>query len=400
MNNKVFNHGIVILGITTLAFLAIASASVPSTINDGYKVKDSSHYEKAVVEQTDQINKTNHPINYNNRGIAYYYLGKYDWAIEDFEAALRLDPNSPARGNLVYARRAQGRVEVQDTPNPVQVAPAPAQTTLPPPPVLAQNSEADFKAEVTKDGKGVVLVKYTGQVKDVVIPETIQGMPVRELGVELFWGNHNITSVVIPEGITSIPHGRSGNNNIGTFAGCTYLRSVIFPKSLITIGAYAFSSCRNLTSITLPENLVNIGDYAFLGIGLRSIDIPKSVKYIGEGAFRASDLTSITWPDNVPIPEMIFWACKSLQTVVIPEGINNIKSRSFYSCDALTSITLPSTIREIGEQAFYNCSSLTTITIPDTVTKVSFSNSVFNGCSKLTLATQAVLRKLGYTGGF
>jgi hypothetical protein len=98
----------------------------------------------------------------------------------------------------------------------------------------------------------------------------------------------------------------------------------------------------------------------------------------------------------------MFQGCTNLQTVIISEGVTGISSDTFRSCTALTSITLPSTIRSIGSNAFRDCSSLTTINIPDSVQSINFSNNAFQGCRNISssLASQAVLKRLGYTGSF
>ncbi|MDR0286273.1 MAG: leucine-rich repeat domain-containing protein [Clostridiales bacterium] len=256
---------------------------------------------------------------------------------------------------------------------------------------IPQNSEADFKVVVAKDGEGLVILDYIGSTSTVSIPATIQGLPVKEIGNNAFRRNNNITSVVIPEGVTIIQSGAGDSLSAGAFTGCTALTSITLPESLVTIGANAFSDCRALSSVVLPKKLNTIGPYAFFACGkLSSISIPNSVTWVAEGAFRDSGLTSITWPNNVGIPEFIFRNCSNLQSVVIPEGITIIRAEAFAYCNALTSITLPSTIREINGGAFKDCSSLTNITIPESVGRVSFSGEYpygpsFKGCSKLTL---------------
>jgi len=124
-----------------------------------------------------------------------------------------------------------------------------------------------------------------------------------------------------------------------------------------------------------------------------------------------SGLRSITWPASVtriPNSDTLGWGMFSgsiyLQTVIIPEGVTEIGNDAFMGCRALTSVTLPSTIERIGSRAFSGLSALTTIVIPDTVENISFENSggwaSFYGTSNLTLASQAALRRRGYTGGF
>lgn len=52
------------------------------------------------------------------------------------------------------------------------------------------------------------------------------------------------------------------------FSGCTNLKEVIQPESLVSIGTNCFEDCTSLTSITIPKNVTNIDggdDSAFSG---------------------------------------------------------------------------------------------------------------------------------------
>lgn len=78
------------------------------------------------------------------------------------------------------------------------------------------NTEADFSVSLAVDGKCVAITEYKGTATTVRIPTTIQGLPVREIGEDAFTGlstsgrnytNRNITSVIIPEGVTTIGEG-------------------------------------------------------------------------------------------------------------------------------------------------------------------------------------------------
>jgi hypothetical protein len=107
-------------------------------------------------------------------------------------------------------------------------------------------------------------------------------------------------------------------------------------------------------------------------------------------------------PENLQtIEEGVFYGCKNLTSIIIPEGITKIGYQAFDSCVALSSVTLPSTIERIDQYAFYGCVELTTVTIPVSVESVVFAReNVFQGSGKINLTSQAALKRIGYTGRF
>ena len=100
-----------------------------------------------------------------------------------------------------------------------------------------------------------------------------------------FLGCSRLTSVIIPDSVTSI-----GNN---AFQECTGLTSVTIPNSVTSIGNSAFLYCSGLTSVTIPNSVTSIGVEAF-GVcnSLSSINIPDSVTSIGDNAFCECPLDS------------------------------------------------------------------------------------------------------------
>ena len=182
--------------------------------------------------------------------------------------------------------------------------------------------------------------------------------------------NTEITKVVIPDGVTSIPN--------YVFSGCSGLTSVTIPNSVTTIGSYAFSGCSGLTSVTIPNSVTSIGSEAFLGCsGLKKVIVPNidlknwcSIKFSNSTAnplFYAHHLYS---DENTEITKL-----------VIPDGVTSIPNYVFSGCSGLTSVTIPNSVTTISSSAFYNCSGLTSVTIPNSVTTIS--SSAFNGCSGL-----------------
>ena len=192
-----------------------------------------------------------------------------------------------------------------------------------------------------------------------------------------FEGYSSLTSITIPEGVTSIGY--------STFRGCKSLTSITIPKGVTSIDRNAFSECRSLTSINIPESVTSIGTSAFsFCSGLTSVTIPNSVTTIGRLAFRGcSGLTSVTIPNSVTtIGSLAFRCCSGLTSINIPDGVTSIGGSAFGQCSGLTSVTIPNSVTSIGQGAFSDCSGLTSIEIPNSVTSIA-DGTAFMGCSRL-----------------
>jgi PKD repeat protein len=229
------------------------------------------------------------------------------------------------------------------------------------------------------DGTSVTITGYTGSGGDVVIPDTIGGLPVTTLTSSVFKSNTVLTSVIIPDSVTSI-----GGN---AFEKCTALTSVTIGNNVTSIGDYTFSQCGALTSVVIPDSATSIGNYAFYGCSaLSSVTIGNGVTSIGYYAFyQCSSLTSVTIGNNVTsITACAFRYCSALTSVIIPDSVTSIGNTAFQGCSALTSVTIPDSVTSIGDYAFRDCTGLTSVTIPDSLTLL---NGAFRGCSALTSVT-------------
>ena len=243
--------------------------------------------------------------------------------------------------------------------------------------VQAGISEAsgDYDYEIKEDG--VEITKYNGNGGDVVIPSKIDGKKVIGIGYRAFLDCSSLTSVMIPDSVSSI--------GISAFYGCSSLTSVSIPDSVTSIKDSAFYGCSSLTSVSIPDSVTSIGDHAFQSCSsLTSVSIPDSVSSIGDHAFfECTSLTSVSIPDSVTsIKDSAFQNCSSLTSVSIPDSVTSIKDSAFENCSSLTSVSIPDSVTSIGYSAFQNCSSLTSITIPDSVTSIEIH--AFQNCSSLT----------------
>ena len=106
---------------------------------------------------------------------------------------------------------------------------------------------------------------------------------LKTIGTYAFYGCDALTSINIPEGITTILY--------GTFRDCSSLKNISLPSTLTSIeggsdsGYGAFKNCSSLTSISLPIKLATIGKYAFYGSGLTELHLPAAIRSIGSNAF-------------------------------------------------------------------------------------------------------------------
>ena len=142
---------------------------------------------------------------------------------------------------------------------------------------------------------------------DIVIPPRLGGCEVSVIYDTAFSECTNLTSVTMPETITSV--------GLAAFQSCTQLTNINLSSGLREIGQHAFNNCQKIVSIVLPNGVTNIADYVFSN-------------------------------------------CMGLEDIVIPNSVVSIGSQSFYNCVKLRHITIPSSIRDIGYCAFSVCTSL------------------------------------------
>ena len=171
--------------------------------------------------------------------------------------------------------------------------------------------ESDFEVKPIDDSfTSIKITKYKGSDPLVVIPATMQGLPVKRIEGEAFKNNGNLVAVVIPEGVMCIES--------STFKDCKNLHTVVLPSTMKWIDSEAFCSCFNLKTIDMPAGLLRIQNEAFEKSGLTSVNLPEGLLCIARGAFDYTSLTSISLPKSLMICNRAFRNCDSLAEINIP----------------------------------------------------------------------------------
>ncbi|MBO7161803.1 MAG: leucine-rich repeat domain-containing protein [Clostridia bacterium] len=82
------------------------------------------------------------------------------------------------------------------------------------------------------------------------------------------------------------------------------------------------------------------------------------------------------------IGDSCFYRNESVETVIVPEGIEVIETAAFYCCTSLRRASLPESCSSYGEKLFSWCTSLESIKLPSGMTSVP--DYAFNNCTSLS----------------
>ncbi len=151
----------------------------------------------------------------------------------------------------------------------------------------------------------------------------------------------------------------------------------------------------NSQEVIIPDEVYIIGNNAFKNTQVKRVVFHKGIVNIEKpldcdsfetkGAFSGCNyLEEVHIMGIKEIPENAFMGCKSIQKVIIHNGVEVIGKFAFRYCDNLNTIILPKTLNRIEQWAFAFCDSLKEITIPASVQFVACQS--FESCKNLEKA--------------
>ena len=235
--------------------------------------------------------------------------------------------------------------------------------------------------EINEEGH---LIRYTGTVTELIIPETIKGIPVKRLGTirekpeGASWGYITTFSMKHPNAkfITSINLPKT--YEAGGISYSDHLKFVTSASKVMPpTGAYDETNSEYFTEWDEDENKNSLRTSSLISIIAPNVEkvenltgcyiqeayFPKAT-VVADKAFACSEcLKKVTLADGAVIGKKAFRYCCGLRELNA-KGIKSIAKEAFYYCNRLRSIDL-SEVTEIGESGLWEMRQLKgSLTIP------------------------------------
>ena len=141
------------------------------------------------------------------------------------------------------------------------------------------------------------------------------------------------------------------------------------------IGANVFKDNTTISSIVIPNSVTSIGEGAFSGCtGLEKVYINDLAAWCGI-AFGSADANPLYYAKN------LYLNGELLTELSIPAEIAEVKDYAFYNCNGVTNIDIVDGVKSIGNSAFYGCSDLETLYISNTIE--SIGDYAFAECNNI-----------------
>lgn len=224
-----------------------------------------------------------------------------------------------------------------------------------------------------KDNNEIIITELKDKnIVDVVIPDTIDGLPVVEVWRSCFWNNLKIRSVKMGQYIRSVQE--------NSFEKCTNLETIIWPDEC-EVPKYCFDCCISLKNFRVLSE-ANLKE---------DINLPESIKKIGEYAFaRCLKIEKIDWKTKCDIPAGCFKDCANLSHF----DFSNVKKIGIeaFGDSGLTELHITPNVKEVESYAFCKCSELEKVVWHK---GLDVPASAFRGCSKLLDFDFTIIERIG-----
>ena len=212
------------------------------------------------------------------------------------------------------------------------------------------------------------------------LPSTLK----RITGQNVFYQDRFTCELVLPEGLEEI--GSQAFMNCSGFYG-----SLRLPEKLKYIGSGAFGGCKNLSGdLEIPQTIDKIYEGTFSGCEFGgNLKLHDGIVSIGGGAFSNCFFKGeLILPKNlVTIENSVFYKCDFSGELKLPEKLVSVGDRAFaYNWRLMGILEFPEDVISIGAGAFAHCRSIEGLVLPAGLENIRYESSyyedggAFEGC--------------------
>ena len=222
------------------------------------------------------------------------------------------------------------------------------------------NEPGTLASEIVKLVENLETVKYvivsgTPNEEDLRIFRRMPNLEILNLknttGLKTVSGLNQLEylrEVVLPEGIETIGE--------DTFSSCTSLEKINFPNSLKEIGEHSFYECTTLSEITLNEGLEIIRSGAFYrNRNLTKVNFPSTLKKLCYNSFRNTGIKEADLQYVEEIESDVF-NNTNIETVIFSNNLKKLGNDIFVN-NFINELIIPSSLVNAGWNVFYKYGS-------------------------------------------
>lgn len=177
------------------------------------------------------------------------------------------------------------------------------------------------------------------------------------------------------------------------FANMLFIKEVVIPENIETIGSACLAGCTNLEKLTV--NFVgnkkdgNVNAKKTLGYLFGTQEVANAtsstVKYNASGSatyYIPNSLKTIVLTGDT-VGEYAFNGFTNVEEIVLPETVLEYGAYAFANCSSLYKFAIGANVTKIGDNAFSGCTSLVNPNFADATSLTYIGDSAFSGCTQL-----------------
>lgn len=221
----------------------------------------------------------------------------------------------------------------------------------------------------------------TPNFKELVIGDSVYSIPTNCFsnigGV--------IDSIFIGKNVSSIGY--------SAFSGCSGVKYVYYNAKNCETGLFGapfvygnqIVATPSFTTLVIGDsvNVIPSDCFSYRNSIINTLVIPNGVIQIKSGAFRnCTGIDSLILSESVlQIEGGAFYGCSGIRTLLIPDNVNIIGPNAFYGCSGIDTLQIGTGLTRLEEGTFVNCTAIRNLFIPNHITYLG--GSCFAGCSAL-----------------